>query len=201
MRYILRQMPEAVVAMASLARAVRSGGRWRAAGMGVALVLAAGFLAARGGVAGAQPVAEDCERAAWPLAADRALLSAPDPRRVTPGDTLVLPLDGALRLGLVPQVGANLPVPPRRGDGGTFAGVMDLKVPPPERVWQVTVSANAWIDVVVDGRPLTPIAFTGVHACPGLRKSLRFGIPSGDVRLQVSGVEGAWLDLVITPAD
>lgn len=118
-----------------------------------------------------------------------------------PGDTLILPLDGALRLTLVPQAGANLPVPPRKAEEGVFAGAINLTVPPPERMWQVTVSANAWIDVVVDGRALPAVAFTGVHACPGLRKSLRFRIPGGDVQLEASGVEGARLDLLITPVD
>ncbi|MFG1372591.1 hypothetical protein V5F32_10490 [Xanthobacter oligotrophicus] len=188
--------------MASLANSVR--GRRRGAAEAVLpLLLAAGFLAAAGGPGRAQPAApaQDCDRAAWPLAADRARLSAPGLRPVRNGDVLILPLDSALRFILVPQAGANLPVPPRKGEEGAFAGVVDLKVPAPERVWQVTVSVNAWIDVVVDGRPLTPVAFTGVHACPGLRKSLRFRIPGGDVRLQASGAEGARLDLLITPVD
>ncbi|ABS66682.1 conserved hypothetical protein; putative exported protein [Xanthobacter versatilis] len=192
--------------MASLADSVR--GRRRGAAEAVVslllpLLLTVGFLVAAGGAGRAQPAVppEDCDRAAWPLATDRARLAAPGLRPVRNGDTLVLPNDSALRFILVPQAGANLPVRPRHGEEGAFAGVVDLKVPPPERVWQVTVSANTWIDVVVSGRPLTPVAFTGVHACPGLRKSLRFRIPDGDVRLQVSGAEGARLDLLITPVD
>lgn len=190
--------------MAFLTCSVRSGRRRGPVhALFLPLLLAAGFLAAGGGAGRAQPAApaQDCDRAAWPLAADRARLSAPGLRPVRPGDVLVLPLHGALRFILVPQPGANLPVPPRTGEEGAFAGVVDLQVPAPERVWQVTVSANAWIDVVVDGRPLTPVAFTGVHACPGLRKSLRFRIPSGDVRLQASGAEGARLDFLVTPVD
>lgn len=190
--------------MASLTCSVRGKGRRETVRLLVLpMLLAAGLLAMGGGAGTAQPAppAQDCDRAAWPLEADRARLSAPGLRSVGSGDVLILPLDSALRFVLVPQAGANLPVPPRKGEEGGFAGAVTLKIPPPERVWQVTVSANAWIDVVVDGQALTPLAFTGVHACPGLRKSLRFRIPGGDVRLQVSGVEGARLDFLITPVD
>ena len=190
--------------MASLTCSVRGRGRRGALRALVFPGLVALGLAAMGDRAGwAQPAppAQDCDRAAWPLGADRARLSAPGLGSVAPGEVLVLPFDGALRLTLVPQAEANLPVPPRKAQEEAFAGVVGLKLPSPEQVWQVTVSANAWIDVVVDGRALTPVAFTGVHACPGVRKSLRFRIPGGDARLQVSGVQDMSLDFLVTPVN
>lgn len=73
--------------------------------------------------------------------------------------------------------------------------------PDSERVWQITVSAPAWIDVVVDGAALAPVAFTGGHACPDVRKSLRHRIPQGQATLQVSGAVADCLRLVVRPAE
>ncbi|MDI4665335.1 hypothetical protein K9U40_13505 [Xanthobacter autotrophicus] len=151
----------------------------------------------------AQPAApaEDCDTAAWPLAADRARLAASRPKDVRPGEALALPLEGAVALHLVAQAGANLPLAPSKGDARSFAGVVAVQVPGSERLWQITVSGPSWIDVVVDGRPLEPVAFTGLHACPGVRKSLRFKIPPGLVQLQASGAEAPLLNLLVTQVE
>lgn len=161
-----------------------------------------------GPAARAQPAgaaAEDCRLAAWPLEAERAQLSAPGLRKVGSGERLALPLDGAVELDLVPQAAATLPHPPHAaGEGGSggpaFAGVFALDVPDAGRVWQITLSASAWIDVLVEGRALDPVAFTGVRACPGVRKSLRFRMPQGQMTLQVSGAAGERLRLLAAPA-
>ncbi|MFG1347231.1 hypothetical protein V5F59_20260 [Xanthobacter autotrophicus DSM 431] len=142
---------------------------------------------------------EDCDRAAWPLAAERAQLAAPV-RTLENGARLVLPTDGAVGLALVPAAAGSLPHPPgRTPEEGTTAAAVLLDVPGPERVWQITVSAAAWIDLFAGEKSLTPMAFTGVHACPGVRKSLRFRLPPGAVTLQVTGASGARIALVAAP--
>lgn len=143
---------------------------------------------------------EDCDRAAWPLAAERALLATPA-RTLETGARLALPADGAVAIALGPLAAAGLPHPPGRPpEDGTTAGAIVLDVPGPERVWQITVSASAWIDLFAGGRPLAPVAFTGVHACPGVRKSLRFRLPPGPVTLEVTGAHGDRIALVAAPA-
>lgn len=143
---------------------------------------------------------EDCDRARWPLAADRARLAAPDLMEVASGARLAPGggEGGAVRLVLQP--GAALAHPAGRAPAaGTGSGFLRLDVPEPGGVWQVTLDAAAWVDVFVDGRPLDPTAFTGVHACPGVRKSLRFALTPGPAILQISGAQVKAVSIAIIP--
>ena len=140
--------------------------------------------------AGAQP-ADDCARAAWPLDGARAALAAPGVPELDSGASLHLPRAGAVALRLVPLPDAALPHAPTRPPGEPLAGVLRLSVPGPARLWQVTISAPAWVDLFVGGRPLAPEAFTGVRACPGVRKSLRFRLPAGEALLEITDARDA----------
>ena len=53
--------------------------------------------------------AEDCGKAAWPLEAERALLTGPAAAVLRPGAALTLPLQEAVELELEPQAAARLP--------------------------------------------------------------------------------------------
>lgn len=173
---------------------------------GLRAVLLLALIASGAGVSGAQappspPVAEDCDGAAWPLAAERAALAALPAQAATSGARMALPVAGAIALTLAPAASAGLPHPPGRPPPpGTTAGFLTLDVPEPGRVWQITLSAAGWVDVFANGRALDPVAFTGLHACPGVRKSLRFSLPPGPAVLQISGAGTAGLGLVVVPA-
>lgn len=161
-----------------------------------ALVCAA--VAAVPAVAAAEPGGEDCGKAAWPLASARTRLAAPV-RTVEVGGRLSLPLEGAVTLDLSDRASAALPFPPTRQGRESRAGFARIAVPPPGGDYQITVSDGAWLDVFADGRPLAPLAFTGVHACPGVRKSLRFRLPAGEAVLVVTDAAGSGLGMVIDP--
>ncbi len=162
----------------------------------VFLMLLSPALAAAPPVARAETAGEDCAKAAWPLASARTRLAAPV-RTVEAGGRLSLPLEGAVKLALSDRASVALPFPPTRQGRDPQAGFVRLAVPPPGGDYQITVSDGAWLDVFVEGKPLAPLAFTGVHACPGVRKSLRFRLPPGEAVLVVSDAVGASLGLVI----
>lgn len=140
----------------------------------------------------AQSLTEDCGAAAWSLDADRVRLATPGLAELQAGATIDLAPGPAVELVLAPQAGGP--------DGAAvFGGVFPLVVPEPEQIWQITVSVPAWIDVRVSGHTLDPLAFTGVHACPGVRKSLRFRLQPGTAVLEVSKAATQKLRLVAAP--
>lgn len=148
-------------------------------------------------MAQAQTQADDCDRAAWPLASERARLAAPALHGVESGGDLALPLSQGTMLRLLPRADARLPHPPSRDGAAPQAAFLRLKVPGPEGVWQITVAAPAWIDVFVNGQAVAPVAFTGVHACAGVRKSLRFPLPPGEAVLEISSATGEGIALLV----
>jgi hypothetical protein len=56
--------------------------------------------------------------------------------------------------------------------------------------YRVTMSENAWLDVIQDGKALKPSMFGDVVGCAGLRKSVEFELTSAPFVIEVSGVAG-----------
>jgi hypothetical protein len=59
---------------------------------------------------------------------------------------------------------------------------------PSTGTYQVTLSDEAWIDVIQDGKFLRSIGSSGRSDCPGVRKSVRFELKPEPFVLQLSGV-------------
>lgn len=78
---------------------------------------------------------------------------------------------------------------------------MAFEVPPPGGMWEVAISATAWVDLVQAGARVPVASFTGVHACAGLRKILRFPLASGPLLLQVGGASVEQLRVALSPLD
>jgi hypothetical protein len=53
----------------------------------------------------------------------------------------------------------------------------------------VTLSEEAWIDVVQDGRYARSVGSSRRSDCPGLRKSVRFQLGAAPFVLQLSGAD------------
>lgn len=143
-----------------------------------------------GGLAQAAEVG--CERLAWPLDTERALIAA----ATEAGDRSSPPL--ARRLVMRPLSEVALPKPPERAprDAGAHAGLASVTVPE-AGLYRVTLDAEGWLDVIQDGTYRRAEAFTGVRDCPGIRKSVRFRLDAGPVTIQVTGPGGA-IGLAVT---
>lgn len=130
-----------------------------------------------------------CDKFAWPLTQERAWFAAPDKPAVNAGDTLAAIPNGAFVLHLQPDTAARFSMPPERRAKSEhwFGGMVQLPALDAPGTWQVTLSAEAWIDVVQNGGYAHAVANSGRHDCPGLRKSVRFEIGAGPLVLQLSG--------------
>ena len=74
-----------------------------------------------------------------------------------------------------------------------------MTVPPGGEI-QFSLSDEAWIDVVQDGKTVKSAAFSGVKTCPGIRKSVRFKLAGGAAIVQFSGARKPDLKVaVLTP--
>jgi hypothetical protein len=67
--------------------------------------------------------------------------------------------------------------------------------------YQVRASAEAWIDVIQEGKSLASTAHSGRRDCPDVRKTVRFDLQTGAVTIQVSGVDSKLIKLAIPPAE
>ena len=143
-----------------------------------------------------------CDKFKWNIVHERAALTAPDRMKlVSGGELTALPSTG-MTLDLSPPAEAKLPTPPERAPKeGTFAGFTSFKNPPKAGIYTVSLSAGAWVDVVQDGHPLKPKAFSGATDCDGIRKTMKYEISASPFVLQVSGTKENSISIAILPSE
>jgi hypothetical protein len=131
-----------------------------------------------------------CDKFAWPLAREQALFAAADKSTVKAGDTLTAIAKSAFILHLQPGAEAVFTMPPERKPKAEhwFGGAIRFPALDKPGIYQVTLSEEAWIDVVQDGRYARSVGSTGRSDCPGLRKSVRLDLGAAPFVLQFSGV-------------
>ncbi len=83
----------------------------------------------------------------------------------------------------------------------SFGGVLTFASPSKPGVYQVTLSSEAWIDVIQNGKSLKSTAHSGKHDCPGVRKSVRFELQAAPVTVQLSDVPSDTIKIAILPAE
>ena len=135
--------------------------------------------------------AEDgCDKFAWPMARERTLLAAADKPVVQAGQTLAAIPKGAFVLNLQSGAEAAFAMPPERKPRAErwFGGTIRFSGLEKPGIYQVTLSEEAWIDVVQHDRYARSVGSTGRGDCPGLRKSVRLDLVAAPFVLQVSGV-------------
>lgn len=138
----------------------------------------------------ANAVDDGCEKFAWSLSRERAAFAAADKATVAVGETLAVLPAGALLIRLQPGAQASFEMPPERKPRSEqwHGGMMRLPALAKPGIYQITLSEDAWIDVIQNGRYARSVGSTGRSDCPGVRKSVRLDLDASPVVLQVSGV-------------
>ncbi|MBZ9743013.1 MULTISPECIES: hypothetical protein [unclassified Mesorhizobium] len=140
-------------------------------------------------------MAEDagCEAFKWPVTREQALFAAAP----SAPSGAALAVGAAADLALVPIDKAGFAVPPERAPAeGTFGAVASVAVPPDGAI-QISLSGEAWIDVIQDGKAVKSSGYSGVKTCPGIRKSVRFKLASGEATVQFSGAKKESLKVAV----
>ena len=149
-------------------------------------------------------LAEDgCGKFAWPLTRERALLVSANKAAVKAGDTLTALPSAAFALQLQPGAEAKFTMPPEHKPKVEkwFGGAVHILPPPKAGIYQVTLTDEAWVDIVQDGRYARSVGSTGRSDCLGLRKSVRLELTTAPFTLQVSGVAVETIAVVFASAD
>lgn len=146
---------------------------------------------------------DGCDKFAWPLTRERALLAASDKPAVKAGDSLTAIPKGAMTLQLAPGADASFVMPPERKSRVEpwFGGAIKFPALEKAGIYQITLSDEAWLDVVQDGRYARSVGSTGRGDCPGLRKSVRLELTATPFVLQFSGVAADKIAVTIGPRD
>ncbi len=144
----------------------------------------------------------DCSGFKWPLNRELAAFKNEPLPAVANGGALP-GLVEAVELNLVSQDQVSYAVPPARKPrhapayGGTFT------LPPiaSADTYQVTISDEAWIDVVQGGKILKQVGFTGSHSCAAVHKSVRFPLGVGPATIEISDAAVQTLKLEVLPKE
>ena len=150
-------------------------------------------------IAGSALAAEDdagCTKFAWPLTSERGQLAAPDKPVLDPGAELSARPSGAVSMRLQPASQVTFAHPPERASAG-HGGYVTIKSLGGAGLYQVTLSHDAWLDMIQNGQFARSAGSSGRRDCPGLRKSVRFHLQATPAVIQVSGVEGSDIAIVI----
>jgi hypothetical protein len=141
-----------------------------------------------------------CDKFTWPLDKERAMLTSAGAVTVASGMKLALPLPVAVTVDLSPFADAKLPMAPERApkQPNSFAGFISVPAPPQADSYKVTLSSEAWIDVIQDGHFLKSSAHTGASGCAGIRKSVKFNLDAAPFVVQLSNVPANKIAVAIT---
>jgi hypothetical protein len=137
-----------------------------------------------------------CSKFNWPVDRELALLAAP---RADTASGTVLSSGPPTAITLTLATGAALPTPSERpADPAKFAGFVTL-TPARAGDYLVSLSGEAWIDVIQDGKPVASNAHSGDPNCPGLRKSVRFMLNARPVTIEISNGPEDRIQIAVTP--
>jgi hypothetical protein len=155
---------------------------------------------------GAMPLhAQDkpaCEQFGWSIKREQALFSAPGLGLAASGSKRDS-IESGVALELQPQASMAFVLPPERQPKSTdsFGGVISFANVPKAGLYQITLSAEAWIDVIQDGQALKSTAHSGKRGCADVRKSVRFVLQPGALTIQLSGAAEKTVKLAVLPAE
>jgi hypothetical protein len=143
-----------------------------------------------------------CEQFDWPVKREQALFGAPGLSPAASGAKLGS-IGSGFALELQPHASVAFILPPERQPKSpeSFSGVISFARVPKAGLYQITLSAEAWIDVIQDGQAVKSTAFSGKRGCPDVRKSVRFELKPGGLTIQLSGAPEKTVKLAVLPGE
>jgi hypothetical protein len=133
----------------------------------------------------------DCSGFKWPLDTELAWLAAGGDVALKSGGELDALPAKAITLALKPSNTVTMPVTAgvkQQAIGAdTFSGWFTIPAGVKPGLYQVSISARAWIDVVQGGALVPSKGFSGRQECQAISKSVRFDLGPGPVTVQISG--------------
>jgi hypothetical protein len=150
--------------------------------------------------------AEDaaCGKFKWPLTTEKSWFdAATDLKAYASGAAVDELADGALTVATRPMAEIAFALPPegKPKPDKTQGALLSFAKVAKAGQYQVTLSDEAWIDIVQGGAYRPSGEFSGVHGCPGLRKSVRFEFADAPLTLQLSSAAAPVIKVAIRKID
>jgi hypothetical protein len=139
-----------------------------------------------------------CEQFDWSIAREQSLFASPALKKVSSGAALDQP--GAAALELSPNASVAFVLPPARQPktADSFGGVLTVNNLA-AGTYQITLSSEAWIDVIQDGKTVDSTAHSGKRGCADVRKTVRFQLKVGTATIQLSGATTNAVNIAVLP--
>ena len=136
------------------------------------------------------------------ISSERGWFATIDKPTVHAGHKLSAIPTGAFVLQLEPAGSVSFELPPERKPKGEtwFGGTVSLPAPAMGGIYQITISDDAWIDIVQEHNFVRSAGSTGRSDCTGLRKSVRLDLRALPFVLQFSGAVVPVITLSVSPA-
>jgi len=131
-----------------------------------------------------------CDKFKWPIDKERSLLTSKEVPTLASGSSVTAALPVAVTVTLVSFADAKLPSAPERAPKlpTAFAGFIQVPAPAHDGAYKISLSSEAWIDVVQGGHLVKSQGFSGVTGCAGIRKSVKFDLKAEPFAIQLSNV-------------
>ena len=145
---------------------------------------------------------DGCANPKWKLEKEHSLLTSPSAAKTANGAEVAGLPATALMLNLAPSASAKMPMRPERApkQPSAYAGYVRFTGAPKSQTVLVTLSAEAWIDMVQNEHNVKSAAFSSLYECATMRKSVRFELAPGPFAVQLSGVAAETINMTVTPA-
>jgi hypothetical protein len=134
---------------------------------------------------GAAPARADCDHFKWPLVQEKTWF-AQTPEPVEAGGRIA-GATGAYEAALKPETAAGYVVPPKTLTSGDYGAILRADIPK-AGLYQVTLSREAWVDVIQNGARARTRNVSRQRDCPSFKKSVRFQLAAGPAVIEFSAV-------------
>jgi hypothetical protein len=144
-----------------------------------------------------------CEQFDWSIKRELELFRDSSLEMVFSGATLGSVPDKGLVLELQPHGTVDYVLAPggEPKSDDTFAGLLFIKNVLQAGTYEVTLSGDAWIDLIQDGKAQALSVETINPNCSDARKSMRFRLEPGPLTVQISGASAILIKLAILPVE
>lgn len=140
----------------------------------------------------------DCDHFKWKLDQEKSWF-AQTPEPVEAGGQIAS-ATGAYQVSLKPESAAGYVVAPKTLTSGAFGAIVRIAQIPKAGLYQVTVSSEAWIDVVQDNARARTRNVSRQRDCPSFKKSVRFLLAAGPAVVEFSGATASSLAFALAEA-
>ena len=140
-----------------------------------------------------------CDKFKWSIEQERNLLINKAPN-VSSGSSVASAFPVAVTVALVPYADAKLPSAPERAPRlpASNAGFVQVGAPARDGTYKISLSTDAWVDVVQAGHLVKSLTHSGATGCEGIRKSVKFELKAEPFAVQLSNAPGNSVGLAIS---